>query len=257
MSNHTHLFDRYSRNARLYPAFLGILPAFVTIYMLFPEIYETIGKTIASLAVGCGALTLIASSVRHFGVKKETKLYKLWGGTPTTIWLRHADKNLDPVTKSRYQNFLLKKVPGFVLFTPQEEKADPIRADDYYKSATKWLLEFTRDKKRFPLVFEELVNYGFQRNTLAIKPIAIFIIFLSIILTAITVYSQHISAWYTDVKYIVPTFISIISLFLWIFIISPNWVRSAANSYARALLASCDSNANLRKLSKHTRKTRK
>jgi hypothetical protein len=171
MIDFSNLLDRYARKARLYPALLTLFPVFVTVMTLFPMLYESIGVAISSLAIGCGVLMLLASNVRYLGRKKEQQLYEVWGGKPTTVWLRHSDRNLDALTKQRYHAFLSKNIPDLKLPTSNEETTNPLGADDYYESAVKWLLEYTRDKRKYPLVFEENINYGFHRNMLALKPV--------------------------------------------------------------------------------------
>jgi hypothetical protein len=42
-------------------------------------------------------------------------------------------------------------------------------ADSYYESAIKWLLEKTRDKKKYSMIFKENMGYGFRRNYLGIR----------------------------------------------------------------------------------------
>ena len=41
---------------------------------------------------------------------------------------------------------------------------DPVAADEAYEAVTKILIQRTRDKKRFSLLFGELINYGFRES---------------------------------------------------------------------------------------------
>src|SRR6266496_2103257 len=123
MIDFSNLFDRYARNARLYPALLTLFPVFVTILVLFPMVYESVWSAIVSLAIGCGVLMFLASNVRYLGRKKQQLLYELWGGKPTTVWLRHSDRNLDALTKQRYHAFLSKHILDLKMPTPSEETA--------------------------------------------------------------------------------------------------------------------------------------
>lgn len=240
MIDFTNLFDRYARKARLYPALLTLFPMFVTVLILFPMVYESIGSAIVSLAIGCGVLMFLASNVRYLGRKKEQQLYKLWGGKPSTVLLRHRNRNLDAVTKQRYHAFLSKHIPGLKLPTPSEETASPRSADGYYESAVKWLLEYTRDKKKYPLVFEENINYGFHRNILALKSIAIAINLICISYILLNTYLQHHMLTFTDVRDVAALPIPLAMLLFWVFLVSPDWVKSIADAYSRALFASCD-----------------
>ena len=236
----TNLFDRYTRRARLYPALLTLFPVFVTILVLFPAVYKSVGSAIVSLAIGCGVLMFLTSNVRYLGRKKEQQLYKLWDGKPTTVWLRHRDRNLDALTKQRYHGFLSKHILVLKLPTPSEETASPISADDYYESAVKWLLEYTRDTKKYPLVFEENINYAFHRNILALKPIAIAINLICIGGILLNTYFQHHMLTLTDISDVAALSIPLAMLLFWVFLVSPDWVKSIAYAYSRALFASCD-----------------
>src|SRR5207302_5823609 len=106
----------------------------------------------------------------------EKRLYSEWGGIPTTAWLRHRDDNLDSITKARYHRFLESRIDGLKIPSAESETNDPAAADKAYASAVKWLLEYTRNAKSFPLVFNENVYYGFRRNTLAAKPVALYLL---------------------------------------------------------------------------------
>lgn len=234
------LMDRYARRARLYPALLTLFPALVTVLILYPAAYASLASGLVSLAIGCGVLMFLASIARYLGRKTEQQLYELWGGKPTTLWLRHRDTNLDPVTKQRYYAFLTKNVPGWSMPTPSEEAADPASADGYYTSAVTWLLEHTRDKGQYPLVFEENINYGFHRNMLALRPIAVTINLVCIGFILLNAYVLHHLVNLADVGIVVTLCISIGMLAFWTFIVSPDWVKSIAYAYARALFASCD-----------------
>lgn len=240
MVDFANLSDPYVRKARIYPALLALFPVFVTILVLFPVVYKSIGSAVVSLAIGCGILMFLASNVRYLGRKKEQQLNKLWGGKPTTVWLRHSDRNLDALTKQRYHTFLSQHILDLKLPTPSEETADPISADAYYESAVKWLLEYTRDKKIYPLVFEENINYGFHRNILALKPIAIAINLLCIGGIILNTYLQHHILAFSDMRDVAALSIPLAMLLFWIFLVSPDWVKSIANAYTRALFASCD-----------------
>jgi hypothetical protein len=121
------------------------------------------------------------------------------------------------------------------------ENEDPTAADKSYTSAVKWLLEFTRNTKLFPLVFNENVYYGFRRNTLAAKPIALCLLGLAAALAAwITKrrYGWNVDAWGNDV--IAAWAVILACAPPWILLVTKGWVKDGAHAYARALLAACD-----------------
>jgi len=55
-------------------------------------------------------------------------------------------------------------IPAHPMPMIDDERSEPESADHVYDSSTAFLLEKTRDKKAFPLIFEENCNYGFRRN---------------------------------------------------------------------------------------------
>ncbi len=64
-------------------------------------------------------------------------------------------------------------MPGVTLPSPEAEATDPEAADSLYDSAVQWLIPQTRSGGRFPLVFQENVNYGFRRNLWGLRPIGL------------------------------------------------------------------------------------
>lgn len=236
--HHMHkLFDTYILKARLSPAFLCFLPLLLTIVSIFPEIYESLSTTLVFLATSCGLLIFTSNIVRYLGRKKEKKLCSLWGGLPATTWLRHDDVNLDPVTKKRYHGFLKKNVPGLKL---PKNSNNSNESDHIFNSAVKWLIEHTRNNKKFPLIFEENITYGFRRNMLAIKWISLFLLVLDIALILSNYYLNYGLVLLYESQYIITLCIASFSIIAWICFVSEKWVKDAAFSYARALLASCD-----------------
>ena len=155
---------------------------------------------------------------------------------PTTIWLRRSDENLEWETKQRYYDFFETNVPGW----KRPQRADN-SADEAYKSAVRWLLERTRDTVQFPLVFAENISYGFRRNCLGLKPFAVTISVLVFGVVSIGLYVNRIDELFGEfIPQITSGIITVSLLFWWVFGVNHNWVRDAGDSYAKALLGSCD-----------------
>jgi len=95
------------------------------------------------------------------------------GGQPSLLFLRHRDKSINAPTKQRYHALLRSR--GLPVSTKEEEAADPTAADGLYQSAIDWLLEQTRDTRKFSLLLNENIDYGFRRNLLGLKPIALVV----------------------------------------------------------------------------------
>jgi hypothetical protein len=241
MVNSNPLFDAYSFRARLLPTLLVVLPIVAVIAILFPSIYATLSRTLGSIGVVAVGLFFLTQVIRTLGRQLEKRLYSEWGGIPTTTWLRHSDDNIDSITKARYHAFLEKHATGVHIPSPESEKNDPGGADGVYASAVKWLLEFARDTMKFPLVFSENVNYGFRRNTLAAKPLAITAVALLIALAGWMTYQQYgLRIEEISADAIALWAILILSIGLWSSLVTKAWVKDGAFAYARALLAACE-----------------
>ena len=240
----TSSFDPYNRKARFQPALLSLLPAFGGLVLLIPE-FQTIWAAVGGLVVFSGGATLLTHMGRDRGKALEPKLFKAWGGMPSVAMLRHRDTSLSPKTNERYRRFLASNVPGLELASPEEELSCPTRADDGYESATSWLLARTRDRGKFGLLFQENMNYGFRRNIWALKPWALAID--SVFIAIITILESE--SWTGNIPttlaaVTMPTWacltLTIFHMFIFALIVRPDWVRVQAESYARQLLAACD-----------------
>jgi hypothetical protein len=236
--------NTYERKARIYPMLLMITPILFLVAGMYGVELEFKSTTIGLISA-LGILYLAASIARESGKRIEGSLYTQWGGKPTTQLLRYRDTNIDQITKDRYHSFLSKQL-GIKFPTSNDEDSDPKTADAVYESATKWLLDHTRDKKKFALLFDENVSYGFRRNCLGIKPFAIIISIITIcwpfmMRGVITTQGLHIEALGTINR---PTWgslcISVAMLLIWVFFFTQKSVKTTAFCFAEMLLRACD-----------------
>lgn len=252
MTELVKLFDAYGRQARLYPALIAILPVVAIVLMLFPSLMTgSMGAALVGLAATCGLVYFLADFARGRGKQVETKLLRDWGGWPTTEWLRHRSTRLSATTKARYHTFLNASVAGVGLPDSATEAADPPSADMAYASAVEWLKEQCRNGSA-PLVEKENANYGFRRNLLGLKPFGIVcsIVAITAMLILIARAARVAGSPWQDVavkmvRIVTPLQLVVLAsllgfLAVWIWVVNPSWVRSAADDYARALLATCD-----------------
>lgn len=234
------LFDEYSLNARVRPALLALLPLVAFTYLSFPQLYGVLAGA-ASLFVVFGLITLFSHFCRSAGKSAEQRLFKKWGGKPTTVLLRHQDTYLEAITKERYHKFLAKNIDGWVAPSTEEENIDPIQSDKKYDSAVRWLLEFARDKKTYSLLFKENINYGFRRNCYGIKWLAVVLAILPLAVIISGIYLDSISTFNIDAPTtLISIGLSVLLLCWWILVVRQSWVRDAANAYAIRLLAACE-----------------
>lgn len=87
--------------------------------------------------------------------------------------------------------YIQDKIVNFNLPTREQEETDTKGADSVYESATKWLREKTRDKKKFRLLFTDNINYGFARNLLGMKGVGLTTAVLTFILQTTSIYLEY------------------------------------------------------------------
>jgi hypothetical protein len=162
------------------------------------------------------ALRFCSLTTRARGRAAEQHLYRKWGGKPTTILFRHSDDVIDANTKHRYAKFLSENIKGWTRPTSGEEARNLTAADQRYDSATRWLLEYTRDKKTYALVFNENIAYGFRRNTYGLKPHGVIVAGLSFLANVAALY---VTASFTPV-HIGSMVIALVAVFAWLLIVS-------------------------------------
>lgn len=83
------LGDRYTREARLAPAFLSVFPILLVLLLSFKGLQGAIPALLSLLCV-FGVVRWISHIARGIGDKKEINLFRDWGGKPTTTMMRIA-----------------------------------------------------------------------------------------------------------------------------------------------------------------------
>lgn len=244
--NLSDYFDQYSLSARVRPALFIVLPIILTAYILFEPLRTLLGSLLGILLT-CGVVNFFANQMSSKGNVLQDKLFKKWGGAPTTLILRHSDNELDKYTKQRYREKLVSLVSNFKNVSERAEKANPTDADQYYISAINYLREKTRDSEKYPLILKENMNYGFSRNLLAFKSTAITIILISLAISLLIIVVTFKDK-YVDInslsilapQYYVLVILHIIFLLFWCLMINETWVKVRAYAYAKRLLSSCE-----------------
>src|SRR5882724_5463170 len=232
-------FDKYTYRARLLPSLLTFLPLAFAATVWFPG-QETTWKVLGLIFVSSGLATLLSHFGRDLGKRKEAELFQMWGGVPTTRMLSSRFTRFDAVTLGRYHNKLKTLLPGLQIPDLANERTNPSHASEVYGSCISLLREKTRDPKAFPLVFAENINFGFRRNLCGWKPIGLIVASLGVVSCALFT-ATHLRAEQSVLLFgIAGLVVSITLLFLWLFVIKPDWVRLAADAYAERLIRSLD-----------------
>lgn len=231
--------DSYALRARFFPAALVLLPAFLGIFAWFP--FDSLAGKSAVAAISLAAVAMLLSHLaRDLGKRRESDLFQSWDGPPTTRFLRHRDRTLPEETKARYLARIIELVPGIELPSSRSERARPDRADGIYASSVDWLREKTRDRSKFPLVFEENVNYGFRRNLWAMRPAGVASSACGLAAGGSRILFDSLAGTTQSPESVVAICVSALMLTLWLLRIRQRWVAQSADAYARRLLASCE-----------------
>jgi hypothetical protein len=232
--------DKYTYEARLLPALITLAPlSFGVAAWSFSE--RAAWKVFVGIVVSLGLATLLAQLSRDLGKRKEPVLFVQWGGKPTTKLLSHRFSSLNPITLRRYHAKLAELLPDLQIPQHAEEMRSPTEAAQVYDSCALYLRENTRDRKKFPLVFAENVNYGFRRNLWAWKPIGIISSAVGACSSVLFILIRLGGGRSELIFDAAGGAMSLGLLLLWLFRFKPEWVRLAGQAYAERLIGSVDS----------------
>lgn len=196
------------------------------------------GLLVGVLTVGLAPM--LGGFARDMGKRRETELWRSWGGGPTTRFLRHRDSTIGEQTKVRYFRFLASAA-GIIRPTPAEEAADPTSADATYESAGAWLRRYVRATCPNPLANEKLAAYGFARNLLGLKPIGLSLTLSMAALVGFLAIRDLGRGGANFEPLVIALAVNLAMAALWTFWVAPDRVQMAAEAYAKALLESCES----------------
>ena len=228
--------DTYSWRARIAPVLVALLPVPLAVFVCFPG-SSVVARIVAILGAPALLLWLLSEIGRDLGKRKEPKLWKSWGGAPTTQRLRFATPDTNVALVERYHRLLSELDPTLDLPTAAGEASDPRVADQAYEVATKWLIDKTRDTDMFELLFKENVSYGFRRNLWGLKPLALP---LAIVGAALCVAGGWPPVGGVELDWAVACAVSIGLVVFWVGWVRPSWVRIPAEAYADRLFEACE-----------------
>ena len=228
------LTEGYDRKARLYPALLLIAPVIATVAATMSVKLSAL-ESLGVLIVGCGGSFFLTQIVRDAGKRKESILIKKWGGLPSMTIFRHRDNRLDPITKARYHEKLTALVKGSVAPTIDEEQSNPVVADQVYLAWSNYLRVNTRDTKKYSLLFQENVNYGYRRNVWGLRSKGIIICIFCCVITFVRIYFLYENTGEFNKELVTASVFVLALLAFWIFKFSTEWVSVPANAYALRL----------------------
>lgn len=228
--------DTYTIQARYFPAALAVLPTIALLLMIFDWTEFQPGHVLALGGLGFLVFAL-GDYARRKGKNIEQDVFDARGGKPTVIMLRHSDNTFDAATKKRFIEFLQKKT-GQRAPSIAAENADLAASDRAYDSYGAWLRENTRDRSRFQILSKENITYGFRRNLLGLKLVALS---LNLFVVAISLFTYVIIPEIaTSKKLVFILIVAALHALYFLVVVSRDSVIEAANVYARQLILSCE-----------------
>lgn len=231
--------DQYDRDARIGPSLFAILPASLLAAIWTPGFTRT-AASVAVLVLTCGVAYLLKGAARTAGENVEQRLLARLGGWPTTLALRHNGPLLDPVTRSDYHHTLRRL--GRTIPSAEEQDQDLESADAHFGRSVKWLLEQTRrpDHPTDNLLLRENIEYGFRRNLVGLKTVALTVLFGCMIVDASALFLSVSPQTSTIVAGLALLSLYLADLLLWVRFLNDEFVEKASWKYAKRLLATLD-----------------
>jgi hypothetical protein len=230
-------FDAYSFRARLLPAILGAAPALAAVLLLISwSTFEL--SSIVAVLTGLALVYALSDWARKAGKEIEPRIYMEMGGKPSVTIMFRSDTTIDQVSKDRYRTFLAGKI-NQPEPTAADEVNNPTAAIAFYELAGTWLRENTRDPKKFPILFTELVTYGFRRNLLGMKWAALVLNVAVVLICGGLLWHQ----WLADnmtARVMVVFVIAAAHALYFLLVVGKEAVKAAARTYARQLILSCE-----------------
>ena len=226
------MLDRYSWYARAFPVYVMIAPVALVLAIILPDgLNLPLGGAAAIVFL---PLAFLSGQIgADYGKCLEKKLWRQWGGAPTTRFLRHSNHEFNTRTRERIHDKL--RSLGLIVPSKEDEGKDVQAADIYYESCTQELIRKTRNHARFPLVFKKLTEYGFRRNLLGLKPLGLSIVAVSFLLCVASVGIKWSNNG--DLAASIGATLLVAGLFFtWLMWVNEKAVRLTADRYARFLL---------------------
>ncbi len=229
-------FDGYTLRARITPALLASLPSLALPFVLVPWDHLGLSNAIVSV-MSFLLLFAFADVARRMGLRVEQKLNTR--ATPE-LWYR-SDNRVPNASKDQYRAFIATKIKKSAP-SEADEINNPTAANDFYAAAALWLRDNTRDKKKFNLLYDELVTYGYRRNLLGLKPVAILANIVVMLVSGAIIYfypSYFQKIPYLDEKLVILSVAVVFHSLFMLLAVSKQSVRDASITYGTRLIESC------------------
>nr|WP_314481822.1 hypothetical protein [uncultured Pseudomonas sp.] len=230
-------FDTYSLKARVFPAIIAGLPTLALLFIIVPWDHLGISQAVAAL-MGFILVFAFADMARHRGKNIQVKLGS--GETPEQWHRKNSD--ISETSKNIFRPYMAIQLKHDAP-TATEESFEPTKANDFYRAANAWLRERTRDTQKFSMLFGENITYGFRRNLLGLKYIAITCNILVLAFSLGVLYYPHayfLTLPRLDEKLVIIMAAVFLHTVYMIFAVNKKAVLEASRAYGRQLILSCE-----------------
>ena len=168
------VLDKYTLQARVVPAIIIASPI-LPLAVVALSVLNLSSKTIGSTAILFFAAIFAASqAVRVAGEAIEQKLWRSWGGAPSTRFVRWRDAKFAPETKERI-HWIIRNRFGIALLAFEAEAGDQSLADSRIEQAFLQVRQVLRNEAAKDLVNTHNAEYGFVRNLVGTRSVFVVV----------------------------------------------------------------------------------
>lgn len=218
------MLDAYRLRARVSPSLLLASPAM--------SLLVAVGFSSVTLGVlSCGATAVLAivlsEQVADMGRDLEKRLFRSWGGTPTSQRLRLSDTADLAATNAR--RAAVETATGSALPTLDDEKQDLEEAMRGYGRALDQVRARLREDEGNKILADVTASYGFRRNCLAVRRYGLAAAVIGTLMATIL--------WLTSVggspaSFLGAALVDVVLGAFWWAMVTAEWVRRDAERYA-------------------------
>lgn len=200
-------FDKYNREARIYPTVLGALPLYIFGVLLAQSLpnFNFYLKLALGFLIPSVVVYVLSDIVRNLGKNLESKIFNNETIFPTTELLLHSNTSLSKEKKDK----IYKKIDNdfsITLSNKSEEDNDIQNSRKKIKEAVGQIRQALGNER---LLLQYNIRYGFWRNLCAISPFSLFLCLLVAFIVLLT---------FSNLVYVaILVAISPLYLILWIF----------------------------------------
>lgn len=230
-----NFLDSYEWKARVAPSALILFPIIIAVFSFNTAYLKVFFDYPLIIPLGILIFIFLAYCfsffIRYFGKVYEKKLWKSWGGPPSTRFIRWKDSTYSFEQKAQIHNLIFDKF-GIKLKGLEEETANQEAADIKIQQAFSQVISFLyrNDKKGIWKTSNE--EYGFLRNILGNR------ILFSIFSASSTILSYHFMKENFDLinisLFVIAALFFLFALIScwWIF---PRLIKEVADRYANSV----------------------